>query len=79
MARGVGPIEASSGEGHCGERKSVIRQRTDAVKQKLDNSISLAAAVINMAWEHGGADFQSRFDMSTGQAQEIKEEALRVL
>ena len=34
---------------------------------------------INMAWEHGGPDFQSRFDKSTGQAQEMKEGALRVL
>jgi len=34
---------------------------------------------INMAWDHGGADFQSRFDKSTGQAQEMKEGALRVL
>jgi hypothetical protein len=25
---------------------------------------------INVAWEHGGADFQSRFDKSTAQAQE---------
>ncbi len=36
-------------------------------------------SAINMAWGHGGADFQSRFDKSTGQAQEMKEEALRVL
>jgi hypothetical protein len=28
---------------------------------------------INMAWEHGGADFQSRFNKSTAQAQEMKE------
>ena len=34
---------------------------------------------INIAWDHGGADFQSRFDKSTGQAQEMKEGALRVL
>jgi len=34
---------------------------------------------INTAWEHGGADFQVRFDKSTGQAQEMKEGALRVL
>ena len=26
-----------------------------------------------MAWEHGGAEFQSRFDKSTGQVQEMKE------
>ena len=30
-------------------------------------------AAINMAWEHGGADFQARFDKPTGQAQEINE------
>jgi len=36
-------------------------------------------SAINMAWEHGGADFQSRFDKSTAQAAEIKEGALRVL
>jgi len=30
---------------------------------------------INMAWEHDRADFQSRFDKSTGQAQEMKEGA----
>jgi hypothetical protein len=36
-------------------------------------------AAINKAWEHGGADFQSRFDKSTAQAQEMKEGALRVL
>ena len=34
---------------------------------------------INVAWEHGGADFQSRFDKSSAQAQEMKEGALRVL
>ena len=34
---------------------------------------------INTAWEHGGPHFQVRFDKSTGQAQEMKEGALRVL
>jgi hypothetical protein len=34
---------------------------------------------IKMAWDHGGPDFQSRFDKSTAQAQEMKEGALRVL
>jgi hypothetical protein len=28
--------------------------------------------VIKMAWEHGEVDFQSRFDKSTGQAEEMK-------
>jgi hypothetical protein len=36
-------------------------------------------AAINKAWEHGGADFQSRFDKSTAQVKEMKEGALRVL
>jgi hypothetical protein len=36
-------------------------------------------SAINTAWEHGGADFQSRFDKSTGQTQEMKDGALRVL
>jgi hypothetical protein len=36
-------------------------------------------SAIKMTWEHGGSDFQSRFDKSTGQAQEMKEGALRVL
>ena len=30
-------------------------------------------SAINKAWEHGGADFQSRFDKATAQAQEMKE------
>jgi hypothetical protein len=34
---------------------------------------------ITMGWEHGGADFQSRFDKSSAQAQQMKEGALRVL
>jgi hypothetical protein len=33
-------------------------------------------SAIKMAWEHGGADFQSRFDKSTGQAEQMKEGAL---
>jgi len=36
-------------------------------------------SAINMAWEHGGADFQSRFDKLTAQAEQMKEGALRVL
>jgi hypothetical protein len=30
-------------------------------------------SAINRAWEHGGPDFQSRFDKSTAQAEEMKE------
>jgi len=33
-------------------------------------------SAINVAWEHGGADFQSRFGKSTAQAQEMKEEGV---
>jgi hypothetical protein len=33
-------------------------------------------AAIKMAWEHGGPDFRSRFNKSTGQAQELKEGSL---
>ena len=36
-------------------------------------------SAINMAWEHGGTDFRMRFDKSTGQAEQMKEGALRVL
>src|SRR5262245_16475071 len=56
LVRDVRTNEASSDESPWGERESVIRQRTDAVKQKLNNSISLAA-VTNMAWEHWRAGF----------------------
>jgi hypothetical protein len=28
-------------------------------------------SAINKAWEHGGADFRSRFDKATGQALEM--------
>jgi hypothetical protein len=34
-------------------------------------------SAINKAWEHGGAEFQSRFDKATAQAQEMKEGAPR--
>jgi hypothetical protein len=36
-------------------------------------------SAIKTAWENGGADFQSRFDKSTAQAEQMKEGALRVL
>ena len=36
-------------------------------------------SAINMAWEHGGAAFQSRFDKSTAQGKDMKEGALRVI
>ena len=36
-------------------------------------------SVINMAWEHGGREFQDRFDKSTGQVLEMKAGVLRIL
>jgi len=36
-------------------------------------------SAIKLAWEHGGADFQSRFDKATAQAEQINEGVLRVL
>jgi hypothetical protein len=36
-------------------------------------------SAINLACEHAGADFQSRFDKITAQAEEMKKGALRVL
>jgi hypothetical protein len=36
-------------------------------------------SAIKMAWEHAGSDFRLRFDKSTGQAEQMKEGALRVL
>jgi hypothetical protein len=40
---------------------------------------AIMKSAIEMAWEHGGADFQSGFDQSTAQAQEMKSGTLRVL
>ena len=34
-------------------------------------------SAINMAWEHGGADFQSRFDKFTAQAEQMKDRRYR--
>jgi hypothetical protein len=61
---------------------SIVSFRTNHDDRRPSKFIGLAGnmkSAINTAWEHGGADFQSRFDKSTGQAQEMKEGALRVL
>jgi len=34
---------------------------------------------IDMAWEHGGADFQAMFEKASAQATEMKAGVLRVL
>jgi hypothetical protein len=36
-------------------------------------------AAITMTWERGGTEFQSRFDESTAQAEQMKEGVLRML
>jgi hypothetical protein len=33
-------------------------------------------AAIELEWQHGGVDFQSRFDKTTAQAQEMKEKEI---
>src|SRR5215510_1667920 len=53
---------------HNGDRPSKFIVVADNRKQ-----------AINTVWEHGGPDFQVRFDKASGQAQEMKEGALRVL
>jgi hypothetical protein len=52
---------------------------TTAGRQSSSFLADSMKSTIKMAWEHGGADFQSRFDKSTAQAAEMKEGALRVL
>jgi hypothetical protein len=52
---------------------------TTAGRQKFIVLASDMRAAINMAWEHGGADFQSRFDKSSAQAVEMTKGVLRVL
>jgi hypothetical protein len=57
-------------------------QRQGPIPSVFENFIFLADSMksaINVAWEHGGPDFQSRFHKSTVQAQEMKEGAQRVL
>jgi hypothetical protein len=57
----------------------VVTFRSDDRPSKFIVLADNMKSAINVAWKHGGADFQSRFDKSTGQAQEMKEDALRVL
>jgi hypothetical protein len=58
----------------------IVSFRThDDRRRQSSSSWQNMKSAINVAWEHGGADFHLRFDKSTGQAQEMKEGALRVL
>jgi hypothetical protein len=56
-----------------------FRTLTTAGRQSFIVLADNMKSAIKMAWEHGGADFQSRFDKSTAQAEQMKEGALRVL
>jgi hypothetical protein len=56
-----------------------FRTHGDSRPSKLIVLADNMRSAINKAWEHGGADFLSWFDKSTAQAEEMKEEALRVL
>jgi hypothetical protein len=38
----------------------------------LSEAAESMKSAIKMAWEHGGADFQSRFDKSTAQAEQMR-------
>jgi hypothetical protein len=60
---------------YIGSFRSIDNRRPSKFIVLADNM----RAAINMGWEHGGADFQSRFDKSTAQAEQMKEGALRVL
>jgi hypothetical protein len=68
MKAAVGKVYIVSFRSHNDRRPSKFIVLADNMK-----------SAINKAWEHGGADFQSRFDKSTGQAQEMKEGTLCVL
>jgi hypothetical protein len=58
----------------CGQ--GLYRKFPHPYDRKPSKFIVLADSMkstINKAWEHGGADFQSRFDKSTAQAEQMKE------
>jgi hypothetical protein len=57
----------------------IFRSHDDRRPSKFIVLADNMKSAINKAWEHGGADFQSRLDKATGQALEMKEGALRVL
>jgi hypothetical protein len=61
--------------------RSIVNFRThdDRRPSKFIVLADSMKSAIKMAWEHGGADFQSQFDKSTAQAEQMKEGALRVL
>jgi hypothetical protein len=57
----------------------LVIPRTKPLEAERRRDEAEEAGRFRKAWEHGGADFQSRFDKSTAQAEQMKEGALRVL
>ena len=62
-----------------GDEVMSVKTRDDRRPSKFIVLADSMKSAIKKAWEHGGADFQSRFDKTTAQAQEMKEGVLRVL
>jgi hypothetical protein len=56
-----------------------FRTNDDSRTSKFIVVAASKKSAIKMAWQHGGADFRLRFDKSIGQAELMKEGALRVL
>jgi hypothetical protein len=50
-----------------------FRSHKDDMPSKFIVVADNMRAAIDEAWKHGGADFQSRFDKSTAQAEEMKQ------
>jgi hypothetical protein len=74
--------QSDRGGGALGAHSHIQKHASHPDDRRPSKFIVLAdnmKSAINRAWEHGGADFQSLFDKSAGQAQEMKEGALRVL
>jgi len=73
--------QSDRGGGALGAHSHIQKHASHPDDRRPSKFIVLAdnmKSTIKMAWEHGGADFQSRFDKSTGQAEQMKEGALRV-
>ena len=64
----------------CGRRYPVGLPRLDCCA-RMQPSVYCCSMreAIEMAWEHGGAEFHGMFDKATAQATEMKQGALRVL
>jgi hypothetical protein len=50
-----------------------FRSRNDDRPSKFIVLADSMKSAIKTAWEHGGSDFQPRFDKSSGQAEQMKD------